>query len=151
RSAPCSPSNIEQHWYFPVVRLTAVLAPARRYDASLFALDSSVTDFDAVDWGNQPTLYQFTFRTSQWPTFAAHLASYIAGGALDEVVPAPAPFADLAAAVGTTARVVDDAILATAMGQLGLPPRDPAERSELVRLWQSTTTGDQLVGLLLDG
>jgi hypothetical protein len=150
-SAACTPGDVGWHWHFPVVRLTALLAPGRRYDASLFALLGSTTDFEAVDWKNQPALYQFTFRTSQWPTFAAHLAAYGAG-TLDEIVPAPAPFAALAGAIGATSRSADDALLATSLHQLlGLPPRDGAARPELVRIWQSTSTGEQLVGLLLDG
>jgi hypothetical protein len=152
RSAPCTPGDVEWHWYFPVVRLTAVLAPGRRYDASLFALEDSTTDFNAVDWKNQPTIHQFTFRTSRWPTFALHLAAYTAAGALDEMVPVPANFAALATAVGPEARVADDALLATAMTDLlGLPRREPPPEPELVRVWQSSSTGDQLVALLMDG
>ena len=152
RSSPCTPGDVEWHWHFPVVRLTDVLVPGRRYDASLFALEGSPASFDAVDWKNQPAIYQFTFRTSRWPTFAAHLAAYAAPGGLDQIAPGAIPFAALAAAIGPSARVNDDAILATVMGDLmGLPAHGPAAEPELVRIWQSSAAGEQLVALLLDG
>ena len=151
-SASCTPGDVGLHWHFPVVRLTDVLAPARRYDASVFALEAGVADFDAVEWQSQVPLYQFTFRTSRWPSFAAHAAASLAPGALDELLAAPVAFTGLAALIGAGARVVDDALLASAMADaLGLPPRDPAAAPEVVRVWQPAAGGHQLAALLLDG
>jgi hypothetical protein len=149
RSTTCTPGDVELHWHLPVVRLTDVLAPGRRYDSSLFALESSTDDLGTVDWQTQPVLYQFTFRTSHWPTFAAHVAAY---KDFDEIVPVPVDFGALAAAIGASPRVADDGLLATAMTELlGLPPRDPANEPELIRVWQTAGAGEQLVALLLDG
>jgi hypothetical protein len=36
-------------------------------------------------------------------------------------------------------------------GSLGLPPRDPPARPEVVRIWAPGVAGAELVGLLLDG
>jgi hypothetical protein len=152
RSAACTPDGVEGFWFLPVVQLTSVLAPARRYDASIYALDGSPPDFNAVDWKNQPTLYQFTFRTSRWPTFAEHFAAYTSTGALDELVNNTVSFPELAAAVESASRIADDILLVTLMNTLlRLPMREPPAEPELVRVWQSTETGDKLVALLLDG
>jgi hypothetical protein len=61
-------------------------------------------------------------------------------------------FTELAALIGAGPRVVDDALLASAMTDaLGLPPREPAAAPELVRVWQPTAVGHEVAALLLDG
>lgn len=150
RSMPCTP-DVDPTWYFPVVRVTDVLTPGRRYDASLFAL-VGVPDLATVDLKNELPVYQFVFRTSRWPNFAAHLAAYGVHGALDEIVPASVSLNDVAAAIGNGSRILDDALLARVITDLlQLPPRDPVAEPEVVRLWQTTSAGEQIVGLLLDG
>lgn len=150
QGAACTPGGVDVHWHFPVVRITNALATSRRYEAATFALETTA-DLATVDWASQAPAHRFTFNTSRWPTFAAHVAAYGATGALDELVPSPT-FTAVAAAVGAAARVLDDALLATVMTDLfGLPPRPPAAEPELVRVWGRDATGERLVALLLDG
>ena len=149
--AACSPGDLG-HWQFPVVKLTDVLHSARRYDATIYAVDGAITDVNAINLQTTPAIYQFTFRTSAWPTLADHLNAYVAGGPLDEIVPGQAPLAQMATAIGDSSRVTDDALLAAMMTErLGLPRREPAIAPELVRVWQRTPSGEQLVALVLDG
>lgn len=151
RSASCTPGDVGPNWYYPVVRFTDVLEPGRRYDASLFALQGAPA-FETVYWKNQEPIYHFVFRTSRWPTFAAHVAAYAVTGPLDEIVPVSVSLTAVAAAAGAGPRTVDDTLLETVMTQLlQLPPREPATEPEIVRLWQTTPAGEQLIGFLLDG
>lgn len=149
--ASCSPGDLDWHWHFPVVKLTDVLSPARRYDAAIYAVDGAITDVTAIDLQISPAIYQFTFRTSAWTGLSDHLNAYVARGPLDEVIPGQAPFAQLAAAVGDASRITDEAMLTATLMALGLPGREPATAPELVRVWQRTTAGEQIVGLILDG
>jgi hypothetical protein len=149
--APCSPGNLDWHWHFPVVKLTDVLHPGRRYDASIYAVDGAITDVSGINLQTTPVIHQFTFRTSSWPTLDDHLAAYLEGGALDEICP-QASLAQIAAALGDAERLTDDVLLAKSMTEsLGLVRREPAARPELVRVWQRTPSGEQVVALILDG
>ena len=149
--APCSPGDLDWHWHFPVVKLTDVLHPGRRYDASIYAVDGAITDVSGINLQTTPVIHQFTFRTSTWPTLDDHLAAYLERGPLDEISP-QASFTQIAAALGSAARVTDDVLLAKTMTEwLGLARREPATQPELVRVWQRTPGGEQLVGLILDG
>ena len=150
--AVCSPGNLDWHWHFPVVKLTDVLHPARRYDASIYAVDGAVTDANDIDLQTTPVIHQFTFRTSNWSSLDDHLAAYLARGPLDEIVSGQAPFGQIAPTLGTAARVSDDVLLAATMTErLGLARREPAAEPELVRVWQRTPGGEQLIGMILDG
>ena len=150
--AVCSPGDLDWHWHFPVVKLTDVLHPARRYDASIYAVDGAVTDANDIDLQTTPVIHQFTFRTSNWSSLDDHLAAYLVRGPLDEIVSGQAPFGQIAATLGTAARVSDDVLLAATMTErLGLARREPATEPELVRVWHRTPGGEQLVGLILDG
>ena len=145
--APCSPGDLDWHWHFPVVKLTDVLHPGRRYDASIYAVDGAITDASGINLQTTPVIHQFTFRTSTWPALDDHLAAYLERGALDEISP-QASFGQIAAALGSAARVTDDVLLAKTMTEwLGLARREPATQPELVRVWQRTPGGEQLVGL----
>jgi hypothetical protein len=150
--AACAPGDVGWHWHFPTVKLTDILHPARRYDATIYAVDGAITDVEAIDLQTTPAIHQFMFRTSAWPTLDDHLAACVASGPLDEILQGQAPFAQIAAALGSAPRVTDDALLGAVLNdRLGLPRREPASEPELVLLWQRTAAGEELVGLLLDG
>jgi hypothetical protein len=147
----CAP-DIEGLFVVGVAHFPSILATDRWYDGTLVLLPESVTDPSTVnDWDVHPVAHRFRFRTSQWPSLAAHATAY-AARVLDELCEEPP---DVAALGALTGRQTNAQLLETVMReQLHLVARAPAVRPEVVRIWRRAgpAPGDvALIAVLLDG
>lgn len=147
----CAP-DIGDLFVTGVAHFPSILATDRWYDGTLVLLPDSMTDPSTVtDWDVHPVAHRFRFRTSPWPSLAAHASAY-AARVLDEICEEPPDLAALAALAG---RKTNAQLLETVMHeQLHVVARPPAVRPEVVRVWRRTgpAPGDvALIAVLLDG
>lgn len=145
----CTDPGVASLWAVGVAHFGSLLALGTGYRGDLVPVPDPTgsVDLATVDWASLPSLHTFHFRTSRWPSLAAHLAAH---QVVDELLERPLEVATLGPAVPQ----VSDAAVAALLERLELPPRPPAREPEIVRVWNRGSSAGapwSVIALLIDG
>ena len=146
----CTPDGVKSLWDIGVAVIDTILEPNREYNATLYSVPISVSDFVNSTWKDFAALFNFKFRTSRWKNLADHAAAHLR---YEEILDKSPDLSAISSILGARTLVKDDQILdEIVFDKLGLPFRKPAAFPEAVLIWQKDgSNAYAAIGLFLDG